>query len=203
MIDSYLSLKEPAVAKITRKKSRFIALLYPITSEEEVPGILEEVRHAYHAASHRCYAYRLMGESSPIVYTNDAGEPSGSAGGPIVAQVEGEKLYDVLAVVVRYFGGKKLGLGGLIRAYADATKKALSAAAIVERHREVKLAITFPSEINSRVMGLIHRHPARVEEVAYDDEGRVLIAIPPSRVERFTQELKDATGARAHWEEEL
>jgi uncharacterized YigZ family protein len=202
MIDSYLSLKEPVTAKITRKKSRFIALLYPITSEEEVPGIIEEVRHAYHDASHRCYAYRLMGESGPIVYTNDAGEPAGSAGGPILQQVEGKSLYDVLAVVVRYFGGKKLGLGGLIRAYADATKEALSAATLIEKHREVKLAITFPSEIGSRVMGLIHRYPTRVEEVAYDDEGRVLIAIPPSRVERFTQELKDATGARARWEEE-
>jgi uncharacterized YigZ family protein len=202
MIDSYLSLKEPVVAKITRKKSRFIALLYPVASEEKIPEILKEVRHAYHDASHRCYAYRLMGESSPIVYTNDAGEPSGSAGGPILAQVEGEKLYDVLAVVVRYFGGKKLGLGGLIRAYADATKKALFAAMIVEKHREVKLAISFPSEINSQVMGLIHRHPVRVEEVAYDDEGRVLIAIPPSCVERFTEELKDATGARARWKEE-
>jgi len=168
MIDSYLTLKEPVSKRITRKKSRFIGLLYPATSEKEIEEILGRVRRNYHDASHVCYAYRLMGKPDPIVRTEDAGEPAGSAGGPIMQQAEAAKLYNVLAVVVRYFGGKKLGLGGLIRAYADVTKEALGEATIVEVKRHVKIEIRFPPEVSSAVMGLIHRHTANVEKVTYD-----------------------------------
>lgn len=201
MIDSYLTLKEPVSKRITRKKSRFIGLLYPAASEKEIEEILGRVRRNYHDASHVCYAYRLMGESDPIVYTEDAGEPAGSAGGPIMQQVEAAKLYNVLAVVVRYFGGKKLGLGGLIRAYADVTKEALGEATIVEVKRHVKIEIRFPPELGSAVMGLIHRHTANVEKVTYDEVGHVRILLPPSLLSRFTTELKEASGARASLKE--
>lgn len=201
MIDSYLTVKGETEAKITRKKSRFIALSYQASSLKEVDSFLERARHSYHDASHRCYAYRLLGDDGPIEYSSDAGEPAGSAGLPILQQLQKHDLYNVLVIVVRHFGGIKLGIGGLIHAYGDATAEVLTAARIVTKKLEIRLSVRFPPEISSAVMGLIHRHPARVEDVKYEREARVLVALPPSGVERFTRELTEATGARAHWEE--
>jgi len=201
MIDSYRTPDGEAQAKILRKKSRFIALCYHISSTEEVASLLEQSRRAYHDASHRCYAYRILGKDTPIAYSSDAGEPAGSAGLPILQQIEKYDLYNVLVIVVRYFGGTKLGIGGLIHAYGDATSAALTAAKIITKKQEIKLSVHFPPEISSRVMGLIHRHPVRVEDVIYEEEARVLVALPVSCVERFTRELTEASGARAHWEE--
>ncbi|MEA3238400.1 MAG: YigZ family protein [Candidatus Bipolaricaulota bacterium] len=201
MIDSYRTLYGEAQAKIVRKKSRFIAVCYHVSSPEEVSSLLEKTRHTYHDASHRCYAYRLLGKDTPIAYSSDAGEPAGSAGLPILQQIEKYDLYDVLVIVVRYFGGTKLGIGGLIHAYGDATAEALTAAKIVTKKQEIRLSVHFPPEISSRVMGLIHRHPARVEDVRYEKDAHILVALPVSCVERFTRELTEATGARAHWEE--
>ena len=201
MSDAYLSIKKPSSARLTRKKSRFIGLLYPASSEAEIETILKSVKRTYHDATHHCTACRLTSPSGLIVRTDDAGEPAGSAGGPILQQLETAKLYDVLAVVVRYFGGTKLGMGGLIRAYADATKEAIAAATLVEKQQRTRLAIRFPSEVNSQVMGLIHRHPIEVEQVSYNKDARILVALPPSLLPRFTAELKEATGARARTEE--
>lgn len=202
MTDAYLSIKEPVSARVTRKKSRFIGQLYPASSEAEIEAILKSVKQTYHDAAHHCTAYRLMGKSDPIVRIEDAGEPAGSAGVPILRQLEAAKLYDVLAVVVRYFGGVKLGVGGLIRAYGDATKEAIAAATFVEKCQRITIAIRFPSEVNSQVMGLIHRHPIKVEQVAYNKDARVLVALPPSLLPQFSQELQEATGARARIKEE-
>ena len=201
MTDSYRTVEGKFQAKVMRKKSRFIALCLHASSVEEVASLLEEARRTYHDASHRCYAYRLIGDAEAIEYSSDAGEPAGSAGLPILQQIQKHDLYDVLIIVVRHFGGIKLGIGGLIHAYSDVTAEALDTAKIVTNKQEIELSVRFPPEISSRVMGLIHRHPVRVKDVKYDKEGCVLVAIPPSGVERFTRELKEATGARAHWEE--
>jgi len=202
MIDTYITIKEPVTARITRKKSRFIGLLYPTSRKQETETILAQVKRSYHDATHHCTAYRLMEPSGPIIHADDAGEPAGSAGRPILQQLEAAELVDVLAVVVRYFGGTKLGVGGLIRAYADATKEAIAAATLVEKQQCTRLAIHFPPELNSGVMGLIHRHPIEVKQVTYNKEARILVAVPPSLLPRFTEELQEATGARARIEEE-
>ncbi len=201
MIDSYRTIESDTQAKITRKKSRFIALCHHASSLEEVNSLLEATRRTYHDASHFCYAYRLLGDGAPIEYSSDAGEPAGSAGLPILQQIQKAGLYDVLVIVVRYFGGTKLGIGGLIHAYGDVAAEAITAARIVIKKQEIRLSLIFPPEISSAVMSLIHRHPARVEDVRYEREARILIALPPSGVERFTRELTEVTGARASWEE--
>jgi len=201
MIDSYRTIKSDTQAKITRKKSRFIALCHRASSLEEVDSFLEGTRRTYHDASHFCYAYRLLGDEAPIEYSSDAGEPAGSAGLPILQQIEKLDLVDVMIIVVRYFGGTKLGIGGLIHAYSDAAAEALAAAKVIVKKQEVQLYVSFPPEITSAVMGLIHRHPARVEDVRYEQSAHVLVALPPSGIERFTRELTEATGARANWEE--
>jgi len=197
MIDAYRTIKGPVSARLTRKKSRFLAHAVPVDSQEAIDERLAEIRRQYHDASHHCSAWRVRGEGEPLVHSDDDGEPAGSAGLPILQQIEGQDLLDVMVVVVRYFGGTKLGVGGLIRAYSDAAREALAAAHIVVRQVRIEVSIRFPPEVNSGVMGTIHRAGADVLEIAYDDRPHVRVAIPPSAVERFVASIRDATAARA------
>ena len=194
MSDSYNTIAAPVHAKLTRKKSRFIALLYPVSSPETIKEILEQLRREYHDATHRCFAYRLI---SGEVRADDAGEPAGSAGPPILRALEGADLYDILAVVVRHFGGVKLGIGGLIRAYGDATQEAIARAKIVTRVQQVRVEVTFPPELSSPVMGLIHRVGATVEKIEYNSTGRAVLLVSRSALSGFTDRLQEATGNRA------
>ncbi len=202
MSDSYSSIVDPVVTRITRERSRFIALLFPVGREEEIREILERVRREYHDASHRAWACRLFCRSDAWVRIDDAGEPRGTAGAPILRELETAELFNAIAVVVRYFGGTKLGRGGLARAYGDATREAIALATRVEHRCDVRVTLRFPAELGCGVMALVHRHAAKVERVAYDTEGRMVVLLPASRVPGFSQELTEVTGARALCEEE-
>ena len=197
MTDGYRTLAEPATGRITRKRSRFLSFLFPVGSPSEIEAYLAELRGAHRDAAHHCTAYRLAASAEPTVACDDAGEPSGSAGPPILRRLEQAELLDVLAVVVRYFGGVKLGVGGLIRAYGDATQAALDAARIVVRRVTVELLIRFPADVNSGVMAAIHRWGAEVRDVRFDATAEVRVAVSPSQVEAFRAAIRDATGDRA------
>jgi uncharacterized YigZ family protein len=197
MTDAYTTISGPATAKITRNRSRFVAIVEPISSAEDVKNRLAEIRRAYHDATHHCRAYRLAADPAPIEIDDDDGEPSGAAGLPILQQLRGAELLDVLAVVVRYFGGVKLGMGGLVRAYGDATAAALARAPRLERWIEISVRLRFPSEATSAVMSVIHQHQAKVLDISYDTEGHVVVDLPPSRVDRFVESVREKTGARA------
>lgn len=197
MIDSYRTLTDPAKGRITRKKSRFLAFLYPVGSPDEVEAKIAEVRRAHHDAAHHCTAYRLVASPEPIAASDDAGEPSGSAGPPILHRLEEADLLNVLAVVVRYFGGTKLGVGGLIRAYGDATEAALEDARIVVRRVTVGMLIRFPADVNSGVMAAIHRCGAEVRGVRFDESAAVRVRLAPSGVSAFRAAIREATGDRA------
>ena len=131
-IDTYLSIKERGSGVFRDNGSRFLAFAYPIESEDEVRGIVAALRKEYHDARHHCYAFRI-GLDGSVWRANDDGEPSGSAGRPILGQIDSAGLSDVLVVVVRYFGGIKLGIPGLIRAYKTSTADALAAAGVREK----------------------------------------------------------------------
>ena len=130
--DTYRSIGAVAEGLYKELGSRFIALAYPVETEEEVRSIVSSLRKEYHDARHHCYAYRL-GYKGDVFRASDDGEPSGSAGRPILGQIDSAGLSDVLVVVVRYFGGIKLGVPGLIRAYKSATADALAAANVIEK----------------------------------------------------------------------
>ncbi len=132
MSDIYKSISEPSRGLYKELGSRFIALAYPVETQEEVKSILAAVRKEYHDARHHCSAYRL-GLDGSVWRASDDGEPSGSAGRPILGQIDSAGLSDVLVIVVRYFGGIKLGVPGLIRAYKESTQDALSQAQVVEK----------------------------------------------------------------------
>lgn len=132
MQDQYRSIAAPSEGLFKDNGSRFIALAYPVETEEEVKSIVAGLRKEYHDARHHCYAYRL-GYKGDLWRASDDGEPSGSAGRPILGQIDSLGLSDILVVVVRYFGGIKLGIPGLIRAYKSSTADALSSAQIVDK----------------------------------------------------------------------
>ena len=132
--DTYSSISSKGEGLFKDNGSRFIAFAFPVESEDEVKEIVSSLKKEYHDARHHCYAYRL-GLDGSVWRANDDGEPSGSAGRPILGQIDSAGLSDVLVVVVRYFGGIKLGIPGLIRAYRTSTAEAISNAA-----RQTKVA---------------------------------------------------------------
>ncbi|MCX6267127.1 MAG: YigZ family protein, partial [Bacteroidetes bacterium] len=130
--DSFLSISSESRGIYREKASKFMCVAMPVSSEEEVKLNLDELKKAYHDANHHCYAYRL-GLENHAYRTNDDGEPSGSAGKPIYGQILSMGLSDILVVVIRYFGGTKLGIPGLIHAYRTAAREALEQASIIEK----------------------------------------------------------------------
>lgn len=140
--DTYRSIAARSEGLYKDNGSRFLAFACPVETEEEVKGIVDALRKEYHDARHHCFAYRL-GLDGARWRANDDGEPSGSAGRPILGQIDSAGLSDVLVVVVRYFGGVKLGIPGLIRAYKTATQEALAAAQAVEKTAARRFRITF------------------------------------------------------------
>ena len=151
--DTYKSIAEPAEGLFKDNGSRFIALAYPVETEAEVKEIVQRLKKEYHDARHHCYAYRLGLVGEPW-RANDDGEPSGSAGRPILGQIDSAGLSDILVVVVRYFGGIKLGIPGLIRAYKTSTSDALASARVVEKVAGRWYTLHFPYDDLPAVMKL-------------------------------------------------
>ena len=140
--DEYTSIAAPSEGLFKDNGSRFIALAYPVETQEQVKEIVSALKKEYHDARHHCYAYRI-GYKGDLFRSNDDGEPSGSAGRPILGQIDSLGLSDVLVVVVRYFGGIKLGIPGLIRAYKSSTSDALAHATPVRKLATERLCIRF------------------------------------------------------------
>lgn len=149
--DTYRSIKKASEGLFKDNGSRFIALAYPVESEAEVKEIVASLKKEYHDARHHCYAYRI-GLNGDVWRANDDGEPSGSAGRPILGQIDSAGLSDILVVVVRYFGGIKLGIPGLIRAYKSSTADALEAAEVVEKIAGEWIRLDFPYDKLPSVM---------------------------------------------------
>lgn len=152
--DTYQSIAAKADGLFKDLGSRFIAQAYPVETEEEIKAIVDAIRKEYHDARHHCYAYRL-GLDGARFRANDDGEPSGSAGRPILGQIDSAGLSDVLVVVVRYFGGIKLGIPGLIRAYKTSTADALASAQIVEKVAGKNYRMSFEYLSMNSVMKMI------------------------------------------------
>ena len=152
--DSYTSVPEPAEGLFKDNGSRFISFAFPVETEEEVKSIVGDLKKKYHDARHHCYAYRL-GYLGDKFRANDDGEPSSSAGRPILGQIDSRGLSDVPVVVVRYFGGIKLGIPGLIRAYKTSTAEALDKAGSVEKIAGKWFSVRFGYEAMNSVMKIL------------------------------------------------
>ncbi|MFS6937393.1 IMPACT family protein [Neisseria animaloris] len=173
----YKTITGPVQAEFKDKGSRFIAFAYPIQSAAEVKRYIESLREEHHKARHWCYAYRL-GVDGTQFRANDDGEPSGSAGRPILGQIDSAELTDVLIVVVRYFGGTLLGVPGLIHAYKAASAEALKIAEMIEKNVEktVWLRCEYPN-LNDAIR-IAKQHRAEVVEQDLQLDCRLTVKIP-------------------------
>jgi uncharacterized YigZ family protein len=165
IIDSYKTLAAPSEGLYKEKGSKFIALAFPVASEEEIKEALENTRKKYHDARHHCYAWAL-GVQRENYRENDDGEPNNSAGKPILGRLESNDLTQLLIIVVRYFGGTKLGVGGLINAYRSAAEEAIQNGKIVERKMKMYFEISFSYDQMNEVMQAVKN--ADLEQIEHD-----------------------------------
>jgi uncharacterized YigZ family protein len=197
MREKFRTIAGPVRHEIDRiKGSRFIADIAPVGSADEALRQVSDAQSVFHDARHHCWAYRL-GNDGEIFRSSDDGEPSGSAGRPILSQIEGHDLTNVVVVVTRYFGGTKLGVGGLVRAYGAATADGLKQAKIRVITVTREFTIDYPYECSGAVQHLIALEGISPLLAEYGTAVRVRIAVPIGRVDEFLIRLRDATSARA------
>ena len=186
---SYLTIKAPAEGLYKEKGSRFIALAYPVESVEQCKQILGEVKKEHYNARHHCYAYRIN-RADEQVRSNDDGEPSGTAGKPILNQIYSFELFNVLIVVVRYFGGTKLGVSGLINAYKTAARDALSGADIIEVHPTEEIELRFEYPLMNSVMRIIKEENLKVNSQFYDKKYVIKLTVKKNLLDRVALRLE-------------
>jgi uncharacterized YigZ family protein len=176
-LDTYRTLAAPATGEFAAKGSRFVAYAYAINSEQDVRQHLDLLRAEHHKARHWCYAWRV-GLDKNNYRANDDGEPSGTAGRPILGQIDSAGLTNVLVVVVRYFGGTKLGTSGLIQAYREAAHDALAAADTEMRRVEAFFAVSCNYAAITYVLQAIKKADSRVTAQVFEAAVRIDIAAP-------------------------
>ena len=187
--DQYKSIAAPSEGLFKDNGSRFLALAYPVETEEDVKGIVAGLRKQYHDARHHCYAYRL-GYKADVFRASDDGEPSGSAGRPILGQIDSLGLSDVLVVVVRWFGGIKLGIPGLIRAYKSSTADALSSASVVEKVAAKHFRIGFDYLAMNDVMKVVKDMDLQPSAQDYGEQCSLQVRVRLSLVDSFLERIQ-------------
>ena len=185
-MDTYSTIEASSQAKVTVKKSTFLAFAYPIESEQQADDIIRDHRKRYYDARHVCYAYRTQNADK----YSDNGEPSGTAGRPMLGALLSAEVTNVLVIVVRYFGGILLGTPGLIAAYREAATEAIGAANIITRTREAQATITFDYAAMNAVMKLLKQHSARIVSQQTDLRCTLTIAAPASVTAQLLPQLK-------------
>jgi len=188
--DSYKSISQPSTGIYKELGSKFLSFAYPVANEEEVKEIIATLRKEYHDARHHCFAYRI-GSEGEHWRANDDGEPSSSAGKPILGQLLSFGVSDVLIVVVRYFGGTKLGVPGLIRAYRSAAADALSNADVVEKIAGREIGFTFEYLKMNDVMKLLRDFSAEILEQDFDNFCKIRIRVRRGNYERLIAEISE------------
>lgn len=165
--DTYKTIVAPSEGIYTEKRSKFIAMAFPVRTVDEIKVQLEACQKKYYDARHVCYAY-MLGHERKDFRANDNGEPSGTAGKPILGQINSNELTDILIVVVRYFGGIKLGTSGLIQAYKAAAAEAIAAAEFVERTVDDVVSFLFEYPFMNDVMRVVKEMNPEIVQQAYD-----------------------------------
>ncbi|MEM9548179.1 MAG: YigZ family protein [Bacteroidota bacterium] len=187
--DTYQTISGPAEGEYKEKGSKFIAYAYPITSLKDFEYYMEEVKSIHPKARHHCFAYRL-GIDGAIYRANDDGEPSGTAGKPIMGQLLSKEVSDILVVVVRYFGGTKLGASGLINAYKTATSDVLTHAKTIEKVLCDSFQLTFEYGEMGHVMNAIKSIGLQITDKVFESTPFVVVKIPKSKTAQTLLRLK-------------
>lgn len=195
MEDTYREPAAPAKSELKDRGSRFIAEVAIVRSPEDAESRIEEIRKREYDATHHCSAWRIGPDASRF-RSNDDGEPSGSAGAPILSQIEGRRLTNTLVVVTRYYGGTKLGVGGLIRAYGGAASDALDAAGVRTVVVRTRCTIRFAYDDTSAALHCVDRFDIEIVDRLYSDDTRLVLDVRTGEMERFAAAFTDALGGR-------
>ncbi len=186
------SIKEEVEHEIIISKSKFLGYLFPIKTEEEASDILQQIRKKHYNANHNCYAY-VLGEKREIAKCSDDGEPTRTAGLPMIEVLNSHNITNVLAVVTRYFGGIKLGTGGLIRAYGSTVAKTLELATLTEIKKVIKISIVLPYNLFETVKYYIDKNNFEIDNTIYNENVEVDFIIDDSELDKVLRELTEMT----------
>ena len=195
MIDSYKTIKSKSEGTYSELRSKFLAFAHPVTTVDEAMALVEQYQKKYYDARHVCYAY-MMGHERLVFRANDNGEPSGTAGKPILGQINSNELTDILIVVVRYFGGVKLGTSGLIQAYRAAAAEAIAAATIIEKTVDEEITIAFEYPLMNQVMRVVKEEEPAILSQTFDNDCQMTLAIRASVMPRLRDRLLKVDGLR-------
>ncbi|WP_207696774.1 hypothetical protein DOK67_0003225 [Enterococcus sp. DIV0212c] len=188
MLESYFTIRSDGESEIEIKKSRFICFLKRVYSEEEAKEFIAQTKKEHWKANHNCSAF-VIGEKSNIQRSSDDGEPSGTAGVPMLEVLKKQELINVAAVVTRYFGGTKLGAGGLIRAYSHAVSHALGEIGLVQGklQQEIRLTISYPNL--GTVQNFMENNPYTLKDTIYGEHVEVICLVDETKTEQFMSEI--------------
>lgn len=201
--DDFLTVAETVEAEIKVKKSRFIALVHPAADQDQARQLLEETGRRFHDARHICYAFKLGTGTESFLKKSDDGEPSGTGGDPILAAIEKRDLTDTLVMVVRYFGGIKLGTGGLARAYGQAADEGLNKTKVRTVRLGRRFRMVYPYAQEKSIGRLVDRHRGRIEAQVYEMEITCRIWLPHSTWRAFAADLTEATAGSVRLHDEV
>jgi uncharacterized YigZ family protein len=191
MIDIYKTIKDKSEGTYTELRSKFLAFAHPVSTVEEAMALVEQYQKKYYDARHVCWAY-MIGADRETFRSNDNGEPSGTAGKPILGQINSNELTDIIILVVRYFGGVKLGTSGLIVAYRTAAAEAIAAATIEERQVEATYDFSFEYSLMTAVMKVVRDMNARILEQSYDMDCRMSVSIRKGLLDELKTRIQKA-----------
>lgn len=193
MADTYHTLSASSEASLTEKRSRFLSFAIPVTTAEEAREAVKRFSKEYFDARHVCWAY-MLGADRLDFLSNDNGEPSGTAGKPILGQINSFNLTDLLIVVVRYFGGIKLGTPGLIAAYKEAARLAIEAGEIIECHKEETIGFTFPYLAMNDVMKVVKTPGITIVSQVFDNSCEITLSVRADSAQALSARLAGISG---------
>ena len=196
MLSQYKTVYCGGEAEIIEKKSRFIATIQPVKSEEEALVFIESLRKKYWNATHNCFAY-VIGEHFQVQRCSDDGEPSGTAGKPMLDVLLGEEIHNVAVVVTRYFGGTLLGTGGLVRAYSSSTKEGLLASKVIMKMHGQKLTVRTDYTGLGKIQYILGQRGIRILDSVYTDKVELEVLLPEAEIGTVMSEIREGTNGQA------
>ena len=190
MQDTFLTLAEDSQGLYKEKGSRFLSFAMPVSSTEDVKAKLQVLKKNYYDARHICYAY-VLGKNGTVFRSNDDGEPSGSAGLPIYNQLLAHNLTNILVVIIRYYGGTKLGVSGLVKTYKESTKYTLEHAEIITKELETELEIQFKFSQQNIIFSLLNKFDAKVLNFDAQEDCTIIARLNLSEKEKISELLSE------------
>jgi uncharacterized YigZ family protein len=200
MKESFKTIYEGGLGEFVMKKSRFIATVCPVDTEDAANEVIESMKKKYWDASHNCSAY-IIGTENPLMRCSDDGEPSKTAGRPMLDVLIAHELTNLVVVVTRYFGGTLLGTGGLVKAYQSATIEGLNQSKIITKELGIQLQVTTDYNLIGKIQYYISQDRLILLTSEYSDLVKLILLVPPSKIQSFTKKIAELTNGSAIQEE--